>query len=277
MPSITLQDNSPLKWNSALVMGIINATPDSYYLSSTDPLTNLALAESMMEQGADILDIGAMSSRPGAEISEATEEWKSLEPHLTLIRKKLPQALISVDTVHASVAQQAIDAGADMINDISFGKIDPEIWSVVRACEVPYVGMHMQGTPATMQDAPSYAQVVTEVYEELEERWRLSQIASDKILLDLGIGFGKTIDHNFELIAGLSQFSQLGVPIVLGVSRKSLLYKLLDSTPHQMLSASSALHMYALLQGADVLRVHDVQETRQVIQILNQINKSKNL
>ncbi len=277
MPHIKLKNGELKSWDAPLVMGVINCTPDSYYMSSTDPKSNLDLAIEMVDEGADILDLGAMSSKPGSEITSPEEEWRRLELHLKLIRKEQPEVLISVDTVHSEVAKKSIELGADMINDISFGRMDPHIFEVVREAQVPYIGMHMQGLPSTMQDQPEYEDLIVEIHQHLAERVEQSQIAEDKIILDVGIGFGKTIDQNFELLAGLQEFKNLGKPILVGISRKSLLYKLLDSSPHEMLSATSALHMYVLQMGADILRVHDVEEAKQVIKLHQQIIKSTEL
>ncbi len=277
MPQIKLKIGQVKSWDTALIMGVINCSPDSYYMSSTDPKENLQVAGEMLDAGADMLDLGAMSSKPGSDIISAEQEWQRLEPHLRLIREAHTQALISVDTVHAEVAQKAIDMGADIINDISFGNIDTQMFETVCKAEVPYIGMHMQGIPSTMQDSPEYVDVVREVHDYLIKRAALSQIPEDKIILDIGIGFGKTIDQNFELLAALDSFASIGPPLLVGISRKSLLYKLLDTSPHEMLAATSALHMYTLQQGADILRVHDVQEAREVVILYNQIQRSKNL
>ncbi len=277
MPSIRLKNGELRTWEYALIMGVINCNPDSYYLSSTDTKDTLLLAEQMITEGADIIDLGAMSSKPGSEIISPQEEWERIEAHLHLLREKFPNIIISIDTVHSSTAHQAIEKGADMINDISFGQIDSHIWQIAKKAKVPYIGMHMQGIPSSMQENPQYDDVVREVYAYLSERVSLCEIDEDKIILDIGIGFGKTIDQNFELLAGLDYFTTLNKPLLVGISRKSLLYKLLDSSPHEMLAATSALHMYVLQQGANLLRVHDVKEAQQVKKIYTQILKSKKL
>ncbi len=273
--SITLKDGSSYKWTRPLVMGIINITPDSFYTADTDLEKNIELAGHMCNQGADILDLGAMSTRPGAEVVSPDVEWERLSPLLGELRKRHSDILISIDTIHSDTAQKALDVGADMINDVSFGAIDESIWEVVRRNEAPYIGMHMLGMPSDMQEDPQYQNVVEEVYATLQERKNQSKIKDDKLILDIGIGFGKSLDHNYELLANMVQYRKLNNPLLVGISRKSLLYRFLGGTPHDMLSASSAMHMYLLSQGVSILRVHDVKEAVDVVRIWEKLEHSK--
>ena len=241
-------------------MGILNATPDSFHSESRVTVaTAVNTARRMAEEGADMIDIGAQSTRPGAETVGAAREWDRLQPVLEGVRAALPNLPLSVDTFHAAVAQQAIQSGADMVNDISAGTMDPEMGNVVAASGVPYAIMHMQGTPRTMQDQPQYANVVDEVKAFLEGRlaWA-ADLGIQHLMVDPGFGFGKRLSDNYALLNALSALRILGVPILAGVSRKSMIYKALGSTPEQALNGTSCCHAWALDRGAHVLRVHDV-------------------
>ena len=263
-----------LTFSEPAVMGILNLTPDSFFDGSRISHAEKAAerATEMLKQGTDILDLGAQSSRPGAEIIGPDAEWKRLAPALRAIRAAHPEAVLSIDTFHASVAERSLDAGADMINDISAGDLDPEMHAVVARHRCPYVFMHMRGTPKTMQTLTEYDNVVGDIFMALDQRLRMLR---EKGLVDLiadpGFGFGKTMEQNWMLLRHLRHFGQLGVPVLAGVSRKSMVYKLLDITPQESLPATSAAHMVALQQGAQLLRVHDVAEAVQVRRMFLQL------
>lgn len=251
-----------------LVMGIINITPDSFYSGSRsgDDTAVLAQAETMLREGADILDIGGQSTRPGADWVGEEEELRRVVPVAELLLRHFPEAFISVDTWYSRVAQAAVDAGASMVNDVSGGFRDPAMLSVVGRLGVPYVCMHMKGTPATMNKEAVYADVTRDVLDFFIGRVEACRAAGiHDIILDPGMGFAKTHRHNLEILHNLSVFRMLGYPILLGVSRKSTIYKLLNVTPEEALNGTTVLHTLGLVNGADILRVHDVQEARQAI------------
>lgn len=251
-----------LELQAPVVMGILNCTPDSFYIGSRVQQLEqgLRFAEEQILQGAAILDLGGQSTRPGSARVSAAEERDRVIPLLTAIRKKYPAVFLSVDTFYGDVAQAAIDAGADLINDISAGKIDPTLQAVVAHSGLPYVLMHMQGTPQTMQSLTDYADVTESVFRFFEEEIDVcKQAGIGQLILDPGIGFAKTIAQNFQLLHNLSQFKQFPYPLLIGVSRKSMIYKTLDVDPLLALNGTTALHMYALMQGANILRAHDVR------------------
>jgi dihydropteroate synthase len=257
------------------VMGIINVTEDSFYRGSryTGEEEVLEAAGRMLEDGADILDIGGCSTRPGAaEVPEETERervcWAA-----ELILGQFPEAIISVDTYRSSVAGAAVsNSGASIINDISGGEMDPGMFPLVIRLKVPYIMMHMQGTPRTMQQNPHYDDVVAEILMWFGQRIAILHEAGVKdIIIDPGFGFGKNATHNFELLRRLSEFRIAGLPIMAGLSRKSMVWRTLDVTPDEALTGTSALNMAALMNGASILRVHDVREAREVITLFEKI------
>lgn len=252
------------------VMGILNCTPDSFYDGGrwSDETLALQQAESMLEAGAAILDVGGYSTRSGAaEVSEA-EERARVVPIIAAIRQRFPEALISIDTFRASVARAAVEAGADLVNDVSAGLWDEALLPEVARMKVPYILMHVKGKPQTMQVNPQYEDVVAEVWDFFVERIRVArQCGIREIVLDLGFGFGKNVQHNYLLFKKLHLYKALGLPILVGVSRKSMIWKYLDITPEQALPSTSVLHFAALQQGAHLLRVHDVREAVQAIRI----------
>lgn len=253
-----------------VVMGILNVTPDSFYTRGRDntPEDHLHKAAIMLEQGAQILDIGGMSSRPGAALISTQEETDRVVPVITLIRQHFPQAFISIDTYRAAVAAAAVTAGADIVNDISAGNLDEEILTTVAGLKVPYILMHMQGTPADMQQNPMYENVTAEVLDFFLGKIRACREAGiSDILLDPGFGFGKTIAHNYELLRGMHQLTIAGLPLLAGLSRKSMIYRLLQTNAEEALNGTTALHMLALQQGAAVLRVHDVKEAVECVRL----------
>lgn len=265
-----------LTFDKPLLMGIINLTPDSFYDGGRYGSLKAVIqdVEEKIRQGADVLDLGAVSSRPGAAELSADEEWKRLEPVLLEIRKQFPGCLISVDTFRAKIAEKSAAAGANMINDISGGNADAEMFKTVARMQLPYVLMHMQGTPKTMQVNPSYADVVSEVRLFFEEKSEtLKGLGFKKIILDPGFGFGKTLEHNFQLLKQLKVFSDLGYPVLAGLSRKSMINAVLGTNPVTALNGTSVLNSIALMNGASLLRVHDVQEARQAIELISYYQK----
>ena len=259
-----------------IVMGIINATPDSFYPGSRIQHTDdiLYKAENMLNDGAVILDVGGQSTRPGSEQVGAEEELKRVIPAIEAITKNFPKALISVDTFYASVLKAAVEAGANIANDVSAGSIDDELLPMVASLKVPYVLMHMKGHPQTMQMNPVYDNVVTEVFDALNiKKQELKQSGINDIIIDPGFGFGKTIQHNFQLLKGLSFFKEMEAPLLVGVSRKSTVYKTLQVTPEEALNGRTVLHTIALLNGASILRVHDVKEACEAIRLVNEYLK----
>ena len=257
------------------VMGILNITPDSFFEGSRTQSEKeiLTQAEKMLTEGADILDLGAYSSRPGATDISVEEEKQRLIPAVKLIVKHFPEAVISVDTFRASIAKKAIESGAHIINDISGGNLDQEMFKTVGKLGVPYILMHMKGTPQTMKDLTDYVDLCSEIKLYFSEKIaQLKQAGVKDIVLDLGFGFAKNIKQNFELLKQLADFRTLGFPILAGLSRKSMIYKTLDIDANEALNGTTVLNTIALLNGASILRVHDVKEAREAILLINKIN-----
>lgn len=255
-----------------LVMGILNVTPDSFYARSRVSSVQQAVdrAGKMLEEGAYFLDVGGMSSRPGAEMITSVEEIDRVQPVIEAIMAAFPAAYVSCDTVYGATAQAAVSAGAAMINDISAGNLDPAMFEVLPSLKVPYVLMHMPGKPADMQSRTNTygTEVITKVWDFLAEKLVLLRDAGvNDVLVDPGWGFGKTVEQNYELLRNLSSFKTLGAPLFVGVSRKSMIWRPLGITPEETLPATTALHLYALQQGAAVLRVHDVREAKQAVRL----------
>jgi len=248
-----------------LVMGIINATPDSFHASSrVDVDAALVLAERMLEEGAAILDIGGMSTRPGSEEVEEGEELRRVLPVVEAVHHRFPEALLSIDTYRAGVARTAVEAGAGMVNDIGAGLLDEAMLTTVAKLGVPYIAMHMQGLPRTMQVAPHYDDVVATVTYFLSERLRACHEAGiADVLLDPGFGFGKSTAQNYALLQGLDQLRQVGAPLVIGISRKRMINEVLGTNPNDALNGTTVLNTIALMHGASILRVHDVREAVQ--------------
>ncbi|WP_025298700.1 dihydropteroate synthase [Niabella soli] len=259
-----------LSLQKPVVMGILNITEDSFYAGSRHQINNTLLhtAEAMLRSGAAILDVGGQSTRPGSKKLTAAEEAAAVIPAITAICQAFPDAVISVDTFYASVAKEAVAAGAAMVNDISAGTLDATMFATVAALQVPYVLMHMQGNPQTMQQEPEYKDVVTEVLDFLLKKIALLQQAGvNDILVDPGFGFGKTTVHNFTLLKNLHVFSLLRRPVLLGVSRKGSIYRTLGITAEEALNGTTVLHTMGVLNGANLLRVHDVREAVEVIKL----------
>ena len=257
------------------IMGILNITPDSFYAGSrTESEADITQRlHTLMEQGAEMIDIGAYSSRPGADDVSEEEETERLRRGLRIVRKLYPDVPVSVDTFRANVARMAVEEeGADIINDISGGEMDRQMFRTMARMGVPYILMHMQGTPQDMQQAPQYDNVRREVLLYLAERIdRLHQMGVCDVVADPGFGFGKTLQHNYELMEHLDDFAELDCPLLVGVSRKSMVYKLLGGTPLTALNGTTVLHTVALLKGADILRVHDVAEAVEAKRIYLQL------
>ncbi|MFN3795721.1 MAG: dihydropteroate synthase [Chitinophagaceae bacterium] len=251
-------------------MGIINTTPDSFYANSRHTVLDeiVQTAGRMLEDGATILDLGGQSTRPGSEQIGASAEIDRVVPAIEAVHKAFPEAFISVDTYHAAVAQAAVSTGACIVNDISGGNLDVAMLSTVGALQVPYVCMHMQGNPATMQDNPQYNNVVTEVLDFfIQQVAHCRQAGIKDVIIDPGFGFGKTIQHNFQLLKQLQAFQMLGCSLLLGVSRKSTIYKTLNITAAAALNGTTVLNTIGLMHGARILRVHDVREAVEAIQL----------
>lgn len=258
------------------MMAIVNVTPDSFYSGSRCPSTEAALAraDEALAQGADILDLGAYSTRPGAAEVPADEEWQRLQPVVTELRRRHPQAVISIDTFRSGVAERAVDAGADIINDVSGGTLDDQMFATVARLQVPYILMHMRGTPATMQQHTNYNNLFADVIGELSQPLRrLTDLGVHDVIIDPGFGFAKTLEQNYELFAHLAEFSVFNRPVLVGISRKSMIYKLFNITPEQSLSATTALNLLALQSGASILRVHDVPEAVQMVAMHRQLSR----
>lgn len=254
------------------VMGILNSTPDSFFEGSRfEGVTSiLKQAEKLVSEGADILDIGGYSTRPGAfNISLETEIERTKDP-IAAIRKEFPETVISIDTFRAEVAKEAMEAGADIINDISGGAIDPEIWNVAAHYQCPYILMHMRGTPQNMQENTEYDSLFKEISAYFSTRLNaLKKLGINDVILDPGFGFSKTLEQNYELLDCLPDFGFLGQPLLVGFSRKSMIYKKLDITANEALNGTTVLNTKALLNGAKILRVHDVKEAKEIIGLLS--------
>ena len=257
------------------LMGIINLTPDSFFEGSrvqTNKNHILTQAEKMIQEGATFLDLGGYSSRPGAtEVSEK-EEISRVAPAISLIKESFPDILISVDTFRANVAQESIKSGADIINDISAGDLDEKMLEVVAEAGIPYLAMHMRGNPKTMQQLSDYSDLLTDILYYFAEKLEIfKKFGIKDVILDPGFGFAKNLDQNFELFKNLSAFRTFGLPILVGISRKSMIYKFLETTPEDGLNGTTALNMIALLQGANLLRVHDVKEAKETIKLYDKL------
>ncbi len=264
--------------SAPLVMGVMNITPDSFYDGGSyrKPLDAIKKAEQFLDEGADILDMGAASSRPGAEIINPEEEQARLLPALKAVVKQFPEAVISIDTCHSGTARLAIDAGAHIINDISAGEIDKQMFNTVAELQVPYIMMHMQGRPDNMQQEPTYHHLIKEIAFYFSEKIR---ILKDKgvhdIILDPGFGFGKTLEQNYQLLAGLDYFRMFELPLLAGFSRKSMINKVIGVPPARALNGTTVLNTLAMEQGVDILRVHDVREAKEVIKICSFYQKQR--
>ncbi|WP_302977225.1 dihydropteroate synthase [Paraprevotella clara] len=261
------------------VMGILNVTPDSFYAGSRKETTSdiVNRVEQIITEGADMIDIGAYSSRSNAEHVSTKEEMARLRKGLEAIREVAPEAIVSVDTFRADVASMCVEEyGVALINDISGGQMDERMFDTVARLDVPYIMMHMQGTPQNMQQHIHYDHIRMEIMQYFALRVQdLHARGVKDIIIDPGFGFGKTLAHNYELFKHLEDFKLFGLPLLVGISRKSMIYKLLDSSPEEALNGTTVLNTIALTKGADILRVHDVKACVEAVRIFNQMNEQK--
>ena len=261
------------------VMGILNVTPDSFYAGSRGVTNGYILdrCQQILDEGASIIDIGAYSSRPNAQHISAEEEMSRLRTGLELIRKNHPEAIVSVDTFRADIARMCVEEyGVAIINDISAGNMDEQMFSTIARLGVPYIIMHMKGTPQNMQENPHYDHFLKEIFYYFSEKvQKLRDLGAKDIIIDPGFGFGKTIEHNYELMNHLEEFHLFELPILVGISRKSMIYKLLGSNPEEALNGTTALNTIALTKGAHILRVHDVKEAVECVKIVQKMKACK--
>tara|TARA_B110000116_G_scaffold36041_1_gene28053 strand:- start:1976 stop:2809 length:834 start_codon:yes stop_codon:yes gene_type:complete len=273
---IIKQKGNSIDFSTPIVMGILNLTSDSFYDGG-----NYLTEDSIIRQcikieklGAKIIDIGACSSRPGSTPVSEEEEIKTLLPAIKIIRKHTQNILISIDTFRSNVAKKCVELGADMINDISAGENDLNMLDTIVALNVPYIMMHMKGNSLTMQNNPAYNDVIFEITDFFQKKINtLNKKGFNKIIIDPGFGFGKTIEHNYDILNNLVEFTKFKLPILVGASRKSMIYKLLEKTPKKALNGTSIINTIALLNGANILRVHDVEEALECVKITTFINK----
>lgn len=267
--------NDTLNIDCPKIMGVINCTPDSFYAGSRASGLNEAKAmiEKMVDDGVDILDIGGRSSRPGSEEISEEEEIQRVAEIIAFVAKTYPSVWMSIDTTKSTVAQYAVEHGCRIVNDISAGDMDPLMIEKVAQMKVPFVCMHMQGTPDTMQNNPTYHHIADDIFSFFTQKIELlASRGIEQTIIDPGFGFGKTIEHNYQLMRDLDRFNSFKKPLLVGVSRKSMIYKLLNSSPEESLNGSIALNMYALMKGANILRVHDVKPAKEIIAIFQQLH-----
>ena len=278
-PKITLNlCGTLLVLENPVVMAVINITADSFYEKSrfTERGSILKQAETHLREGATFLDIGGMSSRPGAPISNAKDEVEKIVPVIKSLKKEFPDAFISIDTVHSAVASAAYQEGAVLVNDISAGAIDPDMFPFLAKTNIPYVLMHLKGVPRNMQDNTNYKDVSLDVLDFLILKYQaLKEFGVKDIIIDPGFGFGKDVVQNYELLQNLSIFKILECPLMVGLSRKSMIYKIIEGTPEDALHGSTALHFFALQQGALILRVHDVKPAIDTISVWKALENAK--
>ena len=257
------------------IMGILNLTPDSFFEGSRVRLEEkmiLNTAEKMISEGADFLDIGGYSTRPGALDISMEEEVQRVAPGISLIKREFPETLISVDTFRSGVAKHAVESGADLINDISAGNLDSQMLATVAKLDIPYIAMHTRGTPQTMQEETIYQDLIPEILSYFSQKLeQFRKLGIKDVIIDPGFGFAKTREQNFQLLRDLKRFNALGLPILAGVSRKSMIYKTLQISPSEALNGTTALNMFALSQGANILRVHDVKEAKETVTLFEQL------
>lgn len=266
-----------LEVDSPIVMGILNATPDSFYSGSrcdSDEAVRMRVRQ-IVSEGGRIIDVGGYSSRPMADDVAPEDEWRRLSAALRIVRDEAPGAIVSVDTFRASIAERCVgEYGVDIVNDISSGQLDRAMIPTVARLKVPYVMMHMRGNPHTMQDFTDYGDVAADVMRFLGDRMKEAAYAGiSDIILDPGFGFSKTLDQNYELLARMELLRELGYPLLVGVSRKSMVYKLFGTSPEQSLNATTAVNTLALLKGASILRVHDVREAVEAVAVVEKFRE----
>ncbi|MDO5523816.1 MAG: dihydropteroate synthase [Bacteroidia bacterium] len=271
-------NGSLIDFSTPLVMGILNVTPDSFYSASRGQSENEVIqrATQILDEGGTIIDLGGQSTAPTSALLTAKEELERLEPALAVIRREFPGAILSIDTFYSEVAKKAVEKyGANIINDISGGQIDEKMFETVARLNVPYILMHMRGTPQTMQQFTHYDNFIQDIlYYFSEKTAKLNQLGVNDIIIDPGFGFSKTTDQNYQLMAYLKYFNTFDVPILAGISRKSMIYKLLGCTPQESLNGTSVLNTFSLLSGANILRVHDVKEAVECVKIVEKIENS---
>ena len=270
-------DGSLFDMSKPKIMGILNVTPDSFYdgghFSTHKEILNQV--EKMIDEGADIIDLGGFSSRPGAKEITLEDEEKRVLPTVKLIYKTFKNVLISVDTFRSELAKKSLDNGAKIINDISGGDLDKEMFKTIGDYKAPYIMMHMKGIPKNMQDNPNYEDVTVDIIKDFSRKIENAQSQGiNDIIIDPGFGFGKTLNHNYEILNNLELFKILNRPILVGISRKSMIYKVLNNTPQRALTGTISLNTIALIMGANLLRVHDVKEARETINLFNYLKEN---
>lgn len=267
-----------LQLDIPIVMGIVNITPDSFYSGSRKETLNDAIkqAEQILEDGGTIIDIGGQSTAPTSSMLDASEELKRISPIIREIRKTFPNAILSIDTFYSEVAKAAVEEfGVNIINDISGGQIDDMMFETVAKLNVPYILMHMRGTPQTMQQLTNYNNLLKDIFYYFSQKVsQLNQLGVNDIIIDPGFGFSKTVEQNYKLMANLKYFDIFELPLMVGISRKTMIYKLLDTTPSESLNGTTALNTFALNSGANILRVHDVKQAVECIKIYDKILNS---
>lgn len=264
-----------IDFSTPKVMGILNLTPDSFFDGGLyqNPKAILEKVAKMLNDGATFIDVGAYSSRPNAIHISEDEELKRLIPTLDLLVKTFPEILISVDTFRSKIAKESIEAGACMINDIAAGEMDVNMFKTIAQLQVPYIIMHMKGNPQNMQKNPTYENLLTEIMFFFSDKiQQLRALNVNDLIIDVGFGFGKTEDHNYQLLQNLDYFLNLNIPILTGISRKSMLYKPLNASAKEALNATTVANTIALLKGTSILRVHDVKEAVEVVKITALLN-----
>jgi len=262
------------------IMGVLNLTPDSFYDGGKNNSLKNALrkTEQLLSEGADLLDLGAYSSRPNAEHITEEIEFERMIPVIKAIAKEFPEALLSVDTFRSGIAKAAVIEGADLINDISAGSMDPAMFKTIAELKVPYIMMHMRGTPQTMASQTNYTNLMVEIVQYFAEKIQaLKELGVKDLIIDPGFGFAKTLDQNYELLGKLEHLKIIGHPILVALSRKSMIYKLLDTDAEHALNGTTAANTIALMHGATILRVHDVQAAREAVRIVEQVGSSINI
>lgn len=271
-------NGSLLDLSTPCVMGILNVTPDSFYdgcrMQTETEIS--ARVQQILDEGAGMIDIGAYSSRPNAENVSSREEMERLRMGLEILRRISPEAIVSVDTFRADVARMCVEEyGVAIINDIAAGEMDADMFRTVAELNVPYIMMHMQGTPQDMQHQPHYDNLLKEVFMYFAQKvQQLRDLGMKDIILDPGFGFGKTVEHNYELLAHMEEFRIFELPLLVGVSRKSMIYRLLGTTPQESLNGTTVLNTISLMKGADILRVHDVREAVETVKIVEAMRKA---
>ncbi len=271
-------NGSLLDFYEPRVMGVLNVTPDSFYDGGYyyDFQALSQRIKQLMDEGADIIDVGGYSSRPGADHIPVEEEWGRLEPVLKMIREDYPDSIVSVDTFRSDIAREAVETyKADIINDISAGELDENMFDTIAELQVPYIMMHMKGTPQNMKEKAEYEDLIGEIMNYFSKKLdQLCKKGVNDVIIDPGIGFGKNIEHNFLLMKKLEQFQVFNLPLLLGVSRKSMIFKTLEIEPAQALNGTTVMNTIGLLHGADILRVHDVKEAKEAIKLVQKLQNA---